>query len=716
MAVSNKFGRMKETKTAIATAMRSKGIDVKDSHTFREYADLIKKIDVTQTDYDPDSDMDDIESGTDPSGGTGGGGGAGAGSTAMRYVGKPGVFNKPEDNGKIHYPNGTSEDNGKRTSSTADHTGTSDSLRINSEIKEIKETKQTGQDYLSAIQEAKNNNKTTFSGAAKAKKYISDTFDIDASGFDMSQIEACLNQNMPKLDTDISDLNSQLRDITDPDAGIDYSATGTTEYYFNSVTVDINPEDIEDTGDGFTVVYCGLNGEPLQTCENVPRGGSAPAFTGKIPTNATNFEQFFGGWNPMPINVHRSMRCMPIMRSASISSEDNPFYVQTNGSGADTDLSARYNDIHHKEITDSWEEIVKHPENYENGQWKILPFVYPIPMSIRATRNGHGFDGYYSGITYPGLITYVGGRGTIRYGAVGYLRMMKVCEGEDNTASTWVSIDGLSRTPDNDEDDLTPDTCLCYTDVHFGINAYNGSTKELCYIGPTIDGDVWEYNNDMYSATGFFKAPNAYDINRMSFTYDGSWLQRWLCDELPKGFPNCVASNIKPVHKMCVNKLIYRDISSTGEEIPPVLLNRMGGSESLLSASIAKKVTNEPYRVWALSKREASGYFSGTDAPELEEAITYDILTEIANDNSDPWPWNSVSGINTGDRPRLKQCNALDNIFDCRDYINYVYRDEQNGEELWYMNRSGDNPSSVHCMNKQGDPGCFVFPRIGFCL
>ena len=61
--------RLKETKSEIFSAMKSKGIPVKDSHTFREYADLIKQIDISEDDYNESEEGDPSSSGTDPSGG-----------------------------------------------------------------------------------------------------------------------------------------------------------------------------------------------------------------------------------------------------------------------------------------------------------------------------------------------------------------------------------------------------------------------------------------------------------------------------------------------------------------------------------------------------------------------------------------------------------------------------------------------------------------------
>lgn len=154
-----------------------------------------------------------------------------------------------------------------------------------------------------------------------------------------------------------------------------YNASG-----FKTVTVSVAGGD----SGPFNVYFYDGSGNIIYTATDVKYGSDA-VYVGTTPTKEG---YIFSGWDPNPYNVKSDLYCYPKFTDPN---------TQTSGL-----------------ITDTWEDIVAHPENYAIGSYKTLELYGAEYITNPSTMKGY--------ITmYPTTCV-----------------MEKVYEGECDTASTWL--------------------------------------------------------------------------------------------------------------------------------------------------------------------------------------------------------------------------------------------------------------------------------------
>lgn len=353
MALANKVKRLKETKTEIASAMRSKGISVKESDTFRSYADKLRQIDTSLEDYsgeDPDAGNTDDPSNTYS--GVGNGGGAGSYGTKYKYV-QHQILTK---NG-VWYPDKgwTPLDEHGNVSGDPAHSNTAAPATQESLNKLTNETINPLKGLVSATSSVSSETDQK-SWKKDLKKTLKD-YDIELGiDIDNSSYQTCVsavNSLLRDKESEASSLSDQIKaagayDTSDSDIATaaeswqgDASGIGKANvmYAYKSVTVRVSESD----ADEFTVKF--YNGdEELYKVEHVTRGSTiayeGPEFSSKDP------EKIFAGWNPPPVNIRKCMNCYADFRYPK-STDPN-------------------------EIGDTWMEIAANKHTYEPGQYKWL--------------------------------------------------------------------------------------------------------------------------------------------------------------------------------------------------------------------------------------------------------------------------------------------------------------------------------------------------------
>lgn len=322
--IAKKLRRLKETKTEIADAMKSKGIPVKDSTTFREYADLIRKIDTNAEDYDPNNDGSDDPSGGGGSngGGSGGSGGTGGGSTGAHYKF---VTGQSKHDGKwangTYFPNGTYEPiNSSGTSKPSDvDKNQSDAVtNLNFQIDDTTDKKEEIQGFINKLKGDVSKLKAAdWKGIVEAAGFSYDK-NTDYSSQTTALISALTNQNKD-LDTDITNWTSQIEGMTDMSqiTGGDTITPGAahTIYAYTRFWVQVDEEE----GSEYTVNF--YNGSSLLQSVTVESGESA-IYEGSTPVNEDRPDAIFSGWNPSPNNVRRNMNCVAKFSVPGSSTED----------------------------------------------------------------------------------------------------------------------------------------------------------------------------------------------------------------------------------------------------------------------------------------------------------------------------------------------------------------------------------------------------------
>lgn len=205
-------------------------------------------------------------------------------------------------------------------------------------------------------------------------------------------------------------------------------------------------------GGPYTVRFFDDEGNIIKTDATVPWGGSVSCtlLDGTVVNG-----QYFKGWNPSPTNVKENMNCYPVRGE----------YIIDGG-----------------EIADSWETIcaVK-GAGYPLGSYKALFFDVPA-HTFTVTRTAPNETEYTWSVNVP--LQQVA------------MHMVKVAEGEDNTASSWISTGGILS----------------------GVNV-------LTYLAQS------ETNT------------------KMSFDWNNSALREWFNNVFLGHFPTCLQNTIKQVTK-----------------------------------------------------------------------------------------------------------------------------------------------------------------------
>lgn len=521
--IAKMLERLKETKSEIFSAMKSKGIPVKDSHTFREYADLIKQIDISEDDYDENEEGDPSSSGTDPSGGGSGSGGSGAGggSTGKKYVFTKLNITSRDQNNFIYSAGKTKPV--PITSSVVSMGATKNTNTANdtlmSQAEEKKEERSKLEGYKNLCQEYLRTGKAPAGWNQAAKDYFGK--DVDVSSILPADFSSALTNDISALTSSIGDIETSMRANADEDltkyggSEVDFTATNTI-YLFDEVTCNM-PDDENAT---FDVTFHNADGSTIYTEEDVPFGGFAVFNSSEhdLPTVKDDIEKIFAGWNPSPVNVKSSMHCYPVFTSGSTRQEN--------------------------EITDTWAEIMSGEKTYSVGQWKWLMLPNDVEYAVtRLTENGNDDP-----LTGHGPYNMSSPTNSDQDGIIGRaIRMQIVATGEQETKYTWLSMDTISGTdvPSN-----------------ASSNSYTGKfggqwspDNEDCLTAPfTLNCAVRAGAQSKYGANHVFDITKLEDVstvesNNELLTSYGTWaIKDWL-QVLKSKLPPVLMNKIKQVDK-----------------------------------------------------------------------------------------------------------------------------------------------------------------------
>lgn len=530
--IAKMLERLKETKSEIFSAMKSKGIPVKDSHTFREYADLIKQIDISEDDYNESEEGDPSSSGTDPSGGGGSGsGGSGAGgSTGKKYVfTKLNITSRDQNN--FIYSAGKTKPvpitaNVVSMGATKNTNTANDALASQKEEKEEEQSKLEG--YKKLCQEYLQTGKAPTGWAQAVKDYFGK--DADVSSILPADFSSTLTTDILSLNSTIGGIDTSMQANADEDltkyggSEVDFTATNTI-YLFDEVTCNM-PDDENAT---FSVTFHDADGSTIYTEEDVPFGGFAVFNSSEhdLPTVRDDIEKIFAGWNPSPVNVKSSMHCYPVFTSGSTRQEN--------------------------EITDTWAEIMSGKNTYSVGQWKWLMLPNDVEYSITKLVDNGNTDTLIG----CGPYSYSTSNASVVDGIIGRaIRMQIVATGEQETKYTWLSMEPIGGT--NVPSGQQPNSIIQKAgDVW---NGQNVDTLEAPFTlnCAVIAGAQSRYGgNRRYDITGLV---NGQDIvsgrivdienNNNLLTSSDNWkIMKWLDENLKSALPPVLMNKIKQVNK-----------------------------------------------------------------------------------------------------------------------------------------------------------------------
>lgn len=517
--IAKMLERLKETKSEIFSAMKSKGIPVKDSHTFREYADLIKQIDISEDDYNESEEGDPSSSGIDPSGGGGSGsGGSGAGgSTGKKYVFTKLNITSRDQNNFIYSAGKTKPV--PITANVVSMGATKNTNTANDELmsqkEEKKEEKSKLEGYLDLCKEYLQTGKAPTGWAQAVKDRYGK--DVDVSSILPADFSSALNTDISTLKSSMGDIDTSMLANADEDltkyggSEVDFTATGTI-YLFDEVTCNM-PDDENAT---FSVTFHNTDGSTIYTEEDVPFGGFAVFNSSEhdLPTVQDDIEKIFAGWNPSPVNVKNSMHCYPVFTSGSTRQEN--------------------------EITDTWAEIMSGKNTYSVGQWKWLTLPNDVEYSVtKLTENGNNDT-----LTGCGPANNDSTNGNV--GILGRsIRMQIVATGEQGSKYTWLSMEPIQGS-------YVATGTSVGSIVEKKMNIYAKDNVDTLVAPFTLNCAVMAGAKSKYTSYNYDDVHDISDFeqdNNILSSYETWGIRTWLNNKLKSALPPVLMNKIKQIDK-----------------------------------------------------------------------------------------------------------------------------------------------------------------------
>lgn len=221
----------------------------------------------------------------------------------------------------------------------------------------------------------------------------------------------------------------------------------------------------KDVGQPHTVVFYDSEGNIIKTQANVPYHGYASC---NLLDGTMNGSLYFKGQNPIPNNIIRDTFCYP---------QYGDYIIRPN------------------EIEDDQETICANKgASYPLGSYK--PLIISIPQHTYEVEFNNAHSGELKERAF-----YVENIGAT-------VQMVKVAEGEDGSASTWLSEDYIAITANNH----------------------------------AVQGNPPNYINDVYSRDDNY-------ANEMQFDQGNSFIREQMNDKLLSSLPLCLQDSIQTVNK-----------------------------------------------------------------------------------------------------------------------------------------------------------------------